>query len=72
MRYLEEEQARSNYTGNMTALEKMVRLNKELKKENSRRFLTCSEREIFPDSEKNLTAVGRDWIFPSAGTMIPP
>lgn len=36
MRYLEEEQARSNYTGNMTALEKMVRLNKELKKENSR------------------------------------
>lgn len=36
MRYLAEEQARSNYTKNMTALEKMVRLNKELKKENSR------------------------------------
>lgn len=36
MRYLEEEQARRDYTRNMAALEKMVRLSKELKKENSR------------------------------------
>lgn len=36
MRFLEEEQARCDYIRNMAALEKMVRLSKELKKENSR------------------------------------
>ena len=36
MRYLEDEQTRGNYIMNMTALEKMVHLNKDLKKENVR------------------------------------